>query len=269
MPYFLDVIKIKGGNGVRNIKKISFILFACFFWSIGGRTVFATYILEKDESSLIVDYEYNGTVYPDVEVEIFQVAKWENSGFVLTDPFSSCGITFELADQPSVSTWLQYAKTLETYVQEKGCTCTQCKETNNNGFCEFENLDNGIYYVEFPDVVCKDGTLTSNPMIISLPIYKETTDTWEYEVEIDLKVAWIADPIIPKKPDEPETPNDPDEPDKPDTPDEQDKPDEQEPMGIPQTGSLRWLVNPLAGVGLLLFLLGILVNVKKGRDEDA
>lgn len=139
-----------------------------------------------------------------------------------------------------------------------------------------------IYHVTMTPKVAYDET----PEVPTIPTEPDDPDEPDEPDIPDI-------PEIPDIPDEPEIPDDPDDPDTPYHPGDPDDPNIPElpydpdipvfPLDpdvprspgfpfdpdIPQTGSYRWLVAPLAGLGVLLLLFGIWgVPTGRKRHED-
>lgn len=276
---------------MRKNKRMVSMMLVAFLCCFMAKPTYALTPISSEGSSLTVEYEYDGMVYEDVEVSIYYVASWEDNNFILTKTFEDSGVVLEATTTPSASEWKEMGETLEEYIHDIDCECEDCQHTDSYGISTFDNLSDGVYYVEFEDVVCEDGTLISDPVVVTLPSYDGITNTWDYDLVVDLKVALIeldepedpGDPTTPNKPsrikrtsnsEDPEEPEDPETPEEPDEPDKPEEPEEPveiliEEGAIPQTGSMSWLVTPLAFAGIVLFFLGLLGLKRKGRDDDA
>lgn len=250
-----------------------------------GQVAYALTPSGDNENTLTVEFEYDGIAFKDVEVTLYYVASWEDNEFVLTETFADSGVVLETTTTPSASEWQEMGETLEEYIGDIECDCNDCQYTDDDGVYVFEDLEDGVYYLAFADVYCEDGVLISDPVMVTLPAYDGTTNTWDSDPTVDLKVAFTLqpddpdnpddpDPYKPKKANDPKEPDDSEEPDVPeepensDTPEAIDAPDEQIIQEIPQTGSWSWIVTPLALLGMILFLFGVLGMVKKGREKD-
>lgn len=237
------------------------------------------------ESSITVDYVYNDQPLEDVEIEIYLIAVWQNGVYQLTGEFTDLDVDF--TDLTSPSDWRDEGITVDDYIHDDNCICTDCQHTDEFGHTSFTNLTAGIYYVDMEDMAYEDGTLVSSPVLLTLPAYDDTTSSYVYNIEMDLKVAFIKEPDVPTTPTTPTTPEDPEEPEEPEEPETPEVPEIPEvpetpeipetptdPLTeipdtriptnrrdpeLPQTGTDTWLALPLALVGISLLILSFFI----------
>ncbi len=189
-----------------------------------------TPIYGATDASISVEYVYDNQPLSDVEIEIYLVAVWHNGQYVLTSEFSDSEVDFTDLTTPSL--WRDEGIVIQDYIHDEDCTCQSCQYTDSAGTTSFTQLDHGIYYVDVADVSYEDGTLSSIPVLLTLPAYDNATDTYTYDVVMEPKVVYIEDPEVPTTPSKPDEPDDPDEPDIPEIPEIPENPEIPE---IPET----------------------------------
>lgn len=255
---------------IKKYKKLlaSLCALCCMFlW-----TVEAAFVAGED-ASITVEYIYNEDILEDVEVEIFLIATWENGSYELTEDYLDLEIDFEALSSPS--SWRDEGEVVEEFIGDKDCGCESGQYTDDTGMVTFSSLSYGVYYVSVADVTYEDGILLSSPVLLTVPSYDESANSYVYDIIMEPKVAFIIQPDDPDTPNNPKNPSDPDDPDDPDIPDIPEEPeipdipvipdepeipdipvipDEPE---IPQTGSKQWLVLPLGLLGSGCILLAI------------
>lgn len=248
-------------------------------------------------TSLTVNYTYDEEPIEGVEVELFLVASYVNGDFTITEEFEGLEVDFETLSTPSA--WREEGELVDEFIHQEDCCCEACQNTDDGGVTTFTGLEYGVYYVDIADVSYEEGTLISDPVLVTLPSYDNATYSYTYDVTMEPKVAYIMEPYTPDKP---FNFTDEEEPEEPEVTEETEEPEEQEVLEepevqeileeseilevpeepekiddldvpeisevpdsiddydeeIPQTGTYQWLVAPLAGIGILLLLLGIL-----------
>lgn len=248
----------------------------------------------EEELTLTIEYVYDDDFIEDAEVEIYLVATLENGKYVLTEQFADLDVEFE--DLTTNSSWREEGELIEEYVHDEHCNCEDGQCTDENGFTTFCDLEYGIYYVDVEDVSYGDGTLISSPVLITLPMYDDESNTYVYDVIMQPKVMFIEEPdnsttTTNKKnknndPDDPEDTEYPEEIEYPDAPQDLENPEIEQPPEepqspddpqdpdvdvqqvssepkIPQTGTSAWLILPLAIGGLVLIIIGLFGLGKK------
>lgn len=254
-------------------------------------------------ASITVEYLYDEAPVENVEIDIYLIATWTNGAFLLTEEFDQLGIDFD--DLTSPSDWREEGDTVEDYIHDESCDCDDCQHTDQSGTALFNNLTYGIYYVDVADTPFEDGNLISSPVLLTLPSYDTSTNSYTYDIVMEPKVVYVEEPDVPETPTTPSDPDDPDDPDEPEIPeipeipaipeepDDPDKPktpdiphdpydpdDPDEPLfgipdpdvprdnwefELPQTGTNAWLIVPLATVGLGLLLFALFAGRGKKR----
>lgn len=252
-----------------------------------------------ETTTLQVAYIYDEQPIADVEIDLFLVATWYNGAYHLTEEFADVDVDF--SDLTSPSDWRDEGELIDDFIHDLDCTCLTCQDTDTTGDATFDDLIYGVYYVDVEDADYENGTLVSSPVLLTLPAYDASTDTYTYDVVMEPKVVYVQNPTTPDKPTTPTTPttpDDPDEPDEPDVPDVPDVPEEPDEPDIPtvpsiptiqrdpddpllnipnpnvptdgreaelpQTGTYAWLILPLACMGSACVLIaGFVLKDKK------
>lgn len=125
----------------------------------------------------------------------------------------------------------------------------QTLSTNSAGTVAFEDLPLGLYLViQLPTETASSST---HPFLVSIPTADPVTGFWLYEIDASPKVS-----ATPPSPTPTPTPIPTPTPTKTPTP----------PEKLPQTGMLMWPIPVLTSIGLLLFLIGWVLN-KRESDE--
>ena len=133
-----------------------------------------------------------------------------------------------------------------------------------NGEAFFGNLPMGLYVITQSTGEETSGFEAISPFLILVPIF--TDDGYDLHVEAEPKVSPAPDETLPPEtnPTDPSDPTDPDDPTKPTTPTTPPKPND---PNLPQSGQLNWPVPVLAGSGLLMIVIGLLIL--SGRRKDS
>ena len=150
--------------------------------------------------------------------------------YALTPDFHGSGVDLQDLQEP------QLAADLAAWALRRGLQGVT-NPSGRDGETLFPSLKPGLYLLVQQEAL--EGYLPVAPFLVTVP--SQDGDRWIYDVDATPKTA-----VTPEIPEGPEKPN------------------------IPQTGQLRWPVPVLAFAGVVLFMLGWGLYVKKdGRDYEA
>lgn len=133
---------------------------------------------------LTLEYEHNSIPVADVPFELYYVADMdENAEFTLAGDFQSYPVEL---NGLTAEEWRALADTLAVYADRDGLYPLDSGKTNELGYLSFPNqrssLKPGLYLVVGRQLVQDGYTYTTEPFLVSLPNYDETSATWSYDV---------------------------------------------------------------------------------------
>lgn len=214
--------------------------------------------------SLTIVSRFDGNAFVGRTFSLYAVALPAAEGkFTYLPAFADCGTT--LPESGDAASWSRCASALWQWAQQRAIVPDAQQQTDADGICTFQGLAAGLYLVTGSDVVLPEGSCICAPFLVGLPGVDEAGSGRVPDVTAVTKDAFrpaepdTPTPPGPADPSEPDVPDTPDIPDTPDTPDVPDTPDTPGGDRLPQTGQLNWPVPVLAGVGLVLFLAGLLL----------
>ena len=139
---------------------------------------------------------YDGKAVSGGELTLYRVGdivqEDGNYSFVLTDRFSSSGITLENLQQPET------AKKFSAYAAQQGIT-GKTKKIDTNGKLIFDELNPGLYLLVQNKAAT--GYQKLNPFLVSLPMRE--ADGYSYHVDAGPKVSPVPTP--PTNTEQPQT----------------------------------------------------------------
>lgn len=160
------------------------IVFAFFLLIQSNFIVNAEMIDTNAFGSLNIHNVYGNKYINDNEVYVYRIADINYNGeFQYTDEFK---ISNSL-DNLSSSDWHSLALVLDNYIQVNHISYLDKCITNNEGFCDIDNLKVGLYLVASEDVIDGDYKYSSNPSLISIPNYDGGDNNYLYDINVYLK----------------------------------------------------------------------------------
>ena len=201
---------------------ILILLITVLLWAVSAQ---AAEVLE-DNGSIRFIMDFDGNALTDGQLELYRVADLVLAEgrfrFDLVEELQTSGIALEDLQDPALPGQLRSAAS-ETGL-ESVCAAIE------NGEAWFPELQTGLYVVFQSPEDAGAGYLPIDPFLITLPMEQDGSLT--YQVEARPKVSPEPAPTDPTEPTEPVPPD------------------------IPQTGQLKWPVQLLAVLGMLLILIG-------------
>lgn len=178
------------------------------------------------------------------------------------------------------------AKKLYDYIEENGKTGISKTSSDGSNYVAFDGLALGTYLVVWTNQPKQYKEV--EPFLVFVPWWDGETDVWQYELTAYPKTEPLPQetPGPTPTPGPKETPR-PEETPEPEstpavasTPSPTPTPSPSSSPGpalspansLPQTGTLQWPIPVLAGLGIVLFLAGLIINSsskKKAKSENA
>jgi LPXTG-motif cell wall-anchored protein len=120
------------------------------------------------DNSLTLCYQKEGTVFPDLQVAIYQVAELQNDGsYQLLAPFDAASVNLDgITEQ---SQWQSITQTVFSCIVANGVAPSQMARTDEAGLARFSNLPEGLFYVQEVVADNANGTYIFNQFMIYLP----------------------------------------------------------------------------------------------------
>lgn len=197
---------IKQRNGIKpKIKKrmIRFLSVCCALLICFGMIPAEGAALAADEErscSLTLYYTRNDRVFTDLDIDIYRVAKADDSGeYKLVEPFSAYPINIQ--NISSAQEWQNVAQTVRQYVIAEKIEAYRSGKTDGNGRVFFDGLEPGLYMVKGVTARSQSGTVDFYDFMIYLPVPAEGGSGYDYDVE--------AKPKSTERPDSPDYPDHP------------------------------------------------------------
>jgi len=164
-----------------NPKKIAILLAVILVLSAVGLMAGASTLVETDRTtSLQLSYGYDGRSFPGENVRIHRVATI--SAYVEYTLWGSfADLPVEVNQIRTQEEWNQLASTLAAMVVAEEIPPTAEAMTDENGVVKFDNLAQGLYFVEGVRVEVEGGYYDFGGFMISLPDLDENDD-WVYDV---------------------------------------------------------------------------------------
>lgn len=193
--------------------------------------------------SITVTMKYNGNLVSGGELTLYRVAEVQeddgNYSFALTEEFEESGVTLDIDDMDD-SALAKIAEDLKSYVTQKwlsGETVT----IGSNGTVTVGDRALGLYLVVQNKAA--EGYNAALPFLVSVPMNE--SGSYVYDVNATPKVGVVKE----TEPGKPTTPTEP---------------------TLPQTGQLNWPVPAMAGLGLCLLFVGLVLRSGgKGKSYEA
>ncbi len=159
-------------------KLLTAILTAALLLGMEGFAACAAEVFDLSrEGSITLTMTCGSETVAGGEMTVYRVGDIVETGgsyrFVLTDEFAAGGV--ELSDLSSSET----ASALADYALAQGLAGT-VKTIGNDGTVAFESLKPGLYLVVQNRAA--SGYYAALPFLVTVPMYEETTASWEYAV---------------------------------------------------------------------------------------
>ena len=133
------------------------------------------------DASLTLRYQKGGTVFPELEVGIYRIARaFPDGSFQLIEPFSSYPVN--IRDIQQQERWTDIAQTLHSYIIANRVKPDREKPTDETGVVCFEGLETGLYYVREAVAENADGTYLFNRFLVYVPT-PDADGSYDYHVE--------------------------------------------------------------------------------------
>lgn len=143
--------------------------------------VYAAPLDVNAQASLTLHYQKDGTVFPDLQIDIYRVAEAFSDGtFALVEPYSSYPVNIH--DITQQAQWKHIATTLGAYIAAKETAPDRQMLTDTEGIARFEELDTGLYLVS--EVIGENelGTYVFNQFMVYVPT-PQADGSFAYQVE--------------------------------------------------------------------------------------
>ena len=188
--------------------------------------------------SVTVTMRDGSTVVKGGSLTIYKVGEVvEHDGdytFQPTGAFTACGESFENLDHTA-----DMAARLQAYAQQHSIAGVTTKDIGDDGEVTFDSLTVGLYLIAQHKAAPGYAKLT--PFLVSLPYLED--GEYLYDLTANPKTDLEREPEPTPPPTEPDP-------------------------SLPQTGQLWWPVPVLICAGLLLFVVGMVLNRRKKSDAD-
>ncbi len=170
------------------MKKISIrciIALLIFIISVPPISVFAS--VDSQTASLTVLYSVNGKVAEGASVAIYRVAEINEGVFKPLSPFSG----YPIADINSFDTdgMRSLAYTYAGYIAANKIAVTSHGVSDSSGKLSFNGLTLGLYLVVYSDIFVDNVRYSVSPSLIALPTLDSESNTYNYDVEINVKAS--------------------------------------------------------------------------------
>lgn len=141
--------------------------------------------------SLTLSYARNGEPFPDLEIDIYRVAKlYSNGNYALLFPFS--GYPIKIHGITSQQEWQETAQTIKSYVTSEQIGAYRSAKTDANGQVSFLGLETGLYMVKGTTASNHEGTVVFYDFMVYLPT--PTLDGYDYDIEAVPKYTPYIEP---------------------------------------------------------------------------
>lgn len=141
---------------------------------------------------LKLSYRYNGTVCPNVPVNLYKIADVsEDCQYTLDAPFAASGLI--LNGIRTLDEWNLIRSTLEAYILANNIEYSHASQTDQEGCARFDSLKPGLYLL----AAANTPNNAFGAALISLPGLAED-GLWQYDVEVSPK----GEALPPAEPDE-------------------------------------------------------------------
>lgn len=140
---------------------------------------------QKEETVLKLCYQRENTVFPGLQVGIYQVAELLSDGnYQLLKPYDAASLNLDEITQQTQ--WQQVAETVFSTIVANGIAPDQMAVTDEAGVAAFSGLKKGLYYVQEVVADNEEGTYVFNQFMVYLPT-PNLDGTYDYQVEANPK----------------------------------------------------------------------------------
>ena len=149
-------------------------------------------ILPQEECTLTLTYGYDGTVFSDVPVKLYQIAEISaDFQYTSTDTFQKAELT--LNGIQSAAEWNVIRSTLESYIRANGIQPDAEATTDQAGQVQFAALQPGLYLAVTEPVSHGPMRYFFDAALVSLPGLGED-GFWQYQVSVVPKADAVPQP---------------------------------------------------------------------------
>lgn len=224
------------------------------FIIIFPQQVFAAASIEQNQSVRVtIRYEYDKEPISETAFDMYYVAEVSDSNeFILAEDFKDYPVVINGRDS---SEWQETANRLYRYVQREHILPCSSKMTDQSGCAVFstegEGLRQGLYMIVGHAQTKGDYVYTPQTIMVSLPAYDFTEDSWSYDVSVEPKCSR----------------NDKKTEDYNDSTKKNVQPKKENKSKLPQTGILWWPISTLSMIGMAFIIMGIWMIHREKRKE--
>ena len=140
-------------------------------------------------SSISVYYKYDDKNISNSEIKLYKVATIDTSGkYTYLDNYS----LEDSLDIDTASRWNDLASKVGNYIENNNIEYLKKCTTDNNGKCNFNDLETGLYLVTSSEVIEDNYIYKSAPTFVSIPTYNELDNNYIYDLDVMLKTEMKA-----------------------------------------------------------------------------
>lgn len=141
--------------------------------------------------SLTLTYTNQGTVYPNLNIQIYRIAELlDNGNYKVLEPFSSYPVNIQ--HNASAQDWHATAQTLRNYILANKVNAYQNQTTDQEGKVYFTDLETGLYMVKGITVTSGTDVVSFFDFMVYLPSL--TDNGYDYDVEAIPKKTQYTQP---------------------------------------------------------------------------
>lgn len=163
------------------ISYICLVMMLCLALLTSAADVYATGKIDvKRDSSLTLQYSYEGSYINDIEIDVYYLAVVDEDGvFTLNDAFSGYGI--DVNNVSSQSKWNEIASTFAAYAIADSINADYSAVTNSNGLTSFNGLKPGMYLTREVSTKLGEKVVRFENFITVIP-HVDPNDEYNYNV---------------------------------------------------------------------------------------
>lgn len=175
------------------MRKLSAVLLALIFvlgYPLPSLSVSAIDPIVTDKNvDLTLEYEYNGTVFQGLTINIYRVANvHSNTVFSVDGKFGDYAVSINTVK--SQMEWNVIAQTFMSYVIADSIETTASAVTDEKGKVTFNALETGLYLVSGARAEYDKGQCTFDSFMMMLPA-ANGDGTWNYQVNAKPKSLYV------------------------------------------------------------------------------
>lgn len=176
----------------KNIRKILMICLAVIILTVPSQVLAIEKINLKEPVSLTITTampaidEVTPSSMAGMELELYKVADTnEWAEFSLVEDFADYNVKVNGLDSEG---WRDLAQTLSGYAERDDIPAVASGELSDTGNMDFGALTPGLYMIDGEEFTVGETIFTPTPFMICLPSRVEGSATWDYTVQVAMKM---------------------------------------------------------------------------------